>query len=80
MREILSFEILAGHQILLEFDNFEKRIYDMSDKLSGVFAELADYEKFKAVKIVYGALTWFRENDHEIDICPDAIYFDSVPF
>jgi len=85
MREVKTIEVLKDYKLLLNFENGEKRIYDMSKRLNGVFEHLKDYHKFGAVKVIDGTLTWFLNNNlstnvcNEIDICPDSAYLDSIP-
>ena len=85
MREVKAIRVLENYKLLLEFDNDEKRIYDMANKLRGVFEHLKDYNEFKRVKIVNGVPTWtlqgYLPDDvcREIDICPDSAYIDSIP-
>ena len=85
MREVKMVEVLNKYRLLLTFDNDESKIYDMSDKLDGVFEHLLDYNRFKNVQVVNGVPTWFL-NDivaddvcKEIDICPLSAYTDSIP-
>ena len=85
MEEVKTIKILEGYRLLLEFENSEKRIYDMSSRLEGVFEQLKDYNEFKAIKIIDGVPTWFINDAlpdnfcKEIDICPDSAYLDSIP-
>jgi len=86
MKKVISIEILDEYKLLLKFNNGEKRVYDMSNRLNGVFEHLKDYNEFKAVKVIDGAPTWFLNYTvpsnicREIDICPTSAYLDSVPF
>jgi len=80
MYEILSAVPLANHKLLLTFENMEKKIFDMSNELTGVFEQLKDSRNFNAVKIVHGAPTWLLPNELEIDLCPDTLYIISTPF
>jgi len=86
MREVKAIAVLNDYKLLLKFDNDEKRIYDMSNKLDGVFEQLKDYNEFSAVKIIDGVPTWFLKHPvpdnicDEIDICPDSAYLDSTPY
>lgn len=86
MKKVKSIEVLEEYKLLLRFENGEDRVYDMSDRLSGVFEYLKDYSEFKAVKVINGAPTWFLNYPvpsnicNEIDICPTSAYLDSVPF
>jgi len=86
MRKVKSIDVLEGYKLLLKFENGENRVYDMSNRLNGVFEHLKDYNEFKAVKVIDGAPTWllnYSVPSHicsEIDICPTSAYLDSVPF
>ena len=83
MREIEDVVVLEDYKLLLTFDNLEKKIYDMSNELDGVFEYLKDYDAFKSVTLVSGNLTWFRdlvlpENIcNELDVCSDYAYLNS---
>ena len=85
MKKIKDVVVLNNYRLLLTFDSKEQKIYDMSANLNGVFEYLKDYERFKKVRIVRGALTWFRDIPpnsnicNEIDICPDSAYLNSTP-
>lgn len=71
MNRIKEVKALENYQILVTFDNGEKRIKDMKPYLEkGVFKKLKDQEFFKSVKVAYGTVTW-GEN---IDLCADSIY------
>lgn len=80
MKSVISVKPLENHRLLLEFENGEKRIGDISPLLSRpVFAFLKDAALFNSVYIEYGAVTWKDSNGMEVDICPDKLYMDSVP-
>jgi len=80
MHKILSVVPLSGYKLLVTFENNEKRMYDMSNGLTGVFEYLKDPGNFNTVKVVYGAPTWFPPKGLEIDLCPDALYMESIPY
>ena len=74
--------------LTIKFDNDEIRIYDMNDKLFGVFEILKDLNKFNEVFIdKSGNVAWDRDTsidsnifwNNRIDICKDSIYLDSKP-
>lgn len=74
MNRIKEVEALEDYQLLVTFDNGEKRIKDMKPYLEkGVFKKLKDENFFKTVKIAYGTVTW----DNNIDLCADSIYESS---
>ena len=79
MREVISAVPLTGYRLLLTFENAEKRLYDMSNELTGVFECLKNPSSFNAVRVIYGAPTWYSPKGAQIDICPDALYATSVP-
>ncbi len=75
---VLQVEADKEYQLHLEFSNGEKRVYD-GKKLLGnndVFAPLEEMELFLQAKTDGCAVVW---ND-EIDIAPEALYEDSVPY
>jgi len=78
MMKIVEVEVLDNYKLLLLFNNDEKRIFDISQELSGVFEYLTDYKNLKKVQLVHGALTWFRTGKMELDICPDYAYMNSI--
>lgn len=60
----------------LVFSNGERRIYDCRHLLEfGVFEELKNIHYFTQAKQMYGTVVW----PHEQDVCPDTLYFDSIP-
>ena len=78
MKEIISVKPLENYQLLLEFDNGEKRKADISHLLEKpVFSFLKNINLFKAVYIEYGAVTWKNPDGNEVDICPDKLYMNS---
>ena len=78
MMKIIDVEVLDDYKLLLSFNNNEKRIFDISQELSGAFECLTEYENLKKVQLVHGALTWFRPGQMELDICPDYAYMNST--
>ncbi len=82
MHEVLNVIPLNNYCILVEFENGEKRIGDIEPliKRGGVFADLRDIRIFNSVYIEYGAVTWKNKSGIEVDICPDKLYMDSVPY
>lgn len=74
MNRIKEVKALENYEILVIFDNGEKRIKDMKPYLEkGVFKKLKDEKIFKSVKIAYGTVTW----GEDIDLCADSIYESS---
>ena len=77
MNRIKEVKALEDYQILVVYENGEKRIKDMKQYLDkGVFKKLKDKEFFKTVKVSYGTVSW-GEN---IDLCADSIYESSKEY
>lgn len=75
MNRIIDVKPLEDYQILVVFDNGEKRIKDMKPYLEkGVFKKLKDEDFFKFVKLAFGTISW----GDEIDLCTDSIYETST--
>ena len=61
-------------KLILSFTNGEIREFDMTPYLKiGVFRELQDEAKFKAVKPFLGSIQWVNGQD----LCPDTLYLES---
>ena len=76
MKEIIEVKPLENYELLLVFENKEKRIKDMKPYLEkGVFKKLKDKEFFKNVKVLDGAISW-KDN---IEMCADSLYMSSKP-
>jgi len=87
LRKIINVTYLKDYQLLVEFENGEKRIYDRKNcGFEGIWEYIKDVNNFKQVTLVFGALTWFRNLDlpadecNELDVCPDYTYRVSEPF
>ena len=62
--------------LLVTFNNGEKRIFDVKPYLDcKPFAELKNLTVFNTVKPAGLSIEWI----HGQDICPDELYFNSVP-
>ena len=65
----------AEHRLLLEFDNGETRLFDLTPWLDkGVFRALRDSPEFAQVRVVDGSVEW----PGEIDLSFDTLYLRSV--
>ena len=59
------------YTLLLEFDNGEKKIFDVKPYLEHkAFKDLKDKDNFKSVKISDLSIKW----KNGADICPDELY------
>lgn len=82
MHKVKAVTPLPDYFILAEFENGEKRIRDIKPLIAkgGMFAALSDSDLFKRVYLEFGAVTWKDHDGNEMDICPDKLYMDSVPY
>ena len=65
----------SDYKLHIEFTNGERGIYDCSVLLDfGVFREFKDKNYFLKAKMLDGTVVWPNEQD----ICPDALYIDSI--
>ncbi len=65
---------LDNYNLLLTFENGEKRQFDMSPYLDlGIFRELKDEKMFRTVKTNFDTIEW----DNEADIDPEILYHNS---
>jgi Protein of unknown function (DUF2442) len=65
----------ADHRLLLDFDNGETRLFDLTPWLDkGVFCALRDSPEFAQVCVVDGSVEW----PGEIDLSYDTLYLRSV--
>lgn len=85
-RKLVSVQANNDYTLLLEYDNGEKRLYDVKP-LTGVFADLAPLSVFRRVYIDdCGCVAWDRDPavnsdevwSNKIDLCPDSCYLNSI--
>lgn len=70
----INVEALDNYTLLIEFNNGEKRYFDVKPYLSfKPFEKLKDVNKFKNVKIDGLSIKW----ENGADICPDELYNNS---
>ena len=71
----ISVKPLDDYKLLLEFDNGEKRIFDVKPYLEfKAFEEVKKESIFKTVRISGLSIEW----SNGADICPDELYNNSV--
>ncbi|MCC6124938.1 MAG: DUF2442 domain-containing protein [Pirellulales bacterium] len=71
---LISVEPLPDFQLLLTYENDERRLFAMKPYLDrGVFAELKDENLFRSVRISYDSLQW----SNGADLCPEVLYCHS---
>jgi hypothetical protein len=72
---VIEVEPLSNYQLLLTFENGEKRIFDMKPYLDkGIFKELKDERIFKSVRISFDSIEWCNK----ADIDPEILYEKSL--
>lgn len=68
---------LSDYQLLLTFENGEKRIFDMKPYLNkGIFKELQDEKKFRSVRVSFDSIEW----SNRADIDPEVLYEKSIAY
>ena len=74
--DVIGVEAQAAFRLLLEFENHERRVFDLSPYLdTGVFRQLKDLRLFGAAHIEGGTVAW----PGEIDLAPETLYLESEP-
>lgn len=74
---IKKVEILEDYNLLIFFENGEKKVYDMKKNLKyPVFEKLKDINLFRKLKVNGETIEWETGED----INPDDLYFNSVDF
>lgn len=73
---VKSVRALDGHQLALEFENGEQRVFDVKPYLNRViFIRLQNDELFQTARVVAGSVEW----PGELDLSYDTLYFESQP-
>jgi hypothetical protein len=73
--DVVSVEVGADYTLFLEFENGEKRIFDMRPYLDKKpFLRIKDSPLFAQAKVDYGTVVW----PGNIDIAPETLYDRSV--
>lgn len=71
MIKVVNVSPLENYELLLEFNNGEKRIKDIKPYLDkGIFSKLKDKKFFEKVKISFGTVSW----NSEIDLDAENLY------
>lgn len=75
--KIIGISLLDDYNILLEFTNGEKKLYDFKPNLNHpYYKELENMTLFKNVTVNDGEIEWATGQD----FCPHTIYEKSVPY
>ncbi len=74
---VTKVEPLEDYQLLLTFENGEKRIFDMKPYLDkGIFQELKDKQRFRTVRVSFDSIEW----DNQADVDPEILYEKSKAY
>ena len=72
---IIDVQPTPNYQLILTFENGEKRQFDMNPYLGlGIFKELRNISTFNTVKVSFDTIEW----DNEADLDPETLYNDSI--
>lgn len=75
--DVVSVKVHTGYLLELEFENGERRNFDMSSYMDKKpFNRLKDSPVFNCAHVDYGTVVW----PGNIDIDPETLYERSVPF
>ncbi|HDN25510.1 MAG TPA: DUF2442 domain-containing protein [Thioploca sp.] len=73
---VINVEPLENYQLLLTFEGFEKRIFNLLPYLHiGRFSELKEVSLFNTVRVNFDSIEW----DNHLDIDPELLYKESRP-
>jgi len=74
--DIIKVEAKPHYMLHLEFENGEKRVFDMSPYMDKKpFVQLKDSSLFALASVDYGTVVW----PGDIDIAPETLYDRSRP-
>jgi hypothetical protein len=74
--DVVKVAVEPGYLLRLEFENGEKRVFDMSSYMDKrPFVRLKDFPLFALAKVDYGTVVW----PGNIDIAPETLYDRSIP-
>lgn len=74
--DVVKVEAKPGYKLLLEFENAERRVFDMSQYLDKKpFSQLKDSPVFYQASVQYGTVVW----PGNIDLAPETLYDRSYP-
>ena len=74
--DVVKVEVEPDYMLRLEFENGERRIFDMSPYMDKrPFVKLKNSPLFALARIDYGTVVW----PGNIDIAPETLYDRSIP-
>ncbi len=73
-QSIINVEPKSNYQLILTFENGEKRQFDMNPYLGlGIFCELREVSEFNKVKVSFDSIEW----ENKADFDPEVLYNES---
>jgi len=73
---VKSVRALSDYELALEFENGERRIFDITPYLNrGIFIRLQNSTLFQAANVVAGSVEW----PGGLDLSYDTLYLESQP-
>lgn len=73
---VKSVETLDDYRLALEFENEERRFFDLKPHLNrGIFVRLQNPVLFQAARVVAGSVEW----PGGLDLSYDTLYLESLP-
>jgi hypothetical protein len=73
---VKSVQATKGHKLILQFDNDESRVFDVTPLLStGRFCELSSPQEFGKVRVDFDTIAW----ENGLDLDPEYLYEHSKP-
>lgn len=71
---VKSVEAIEDHQLVIRFDNDERRVFDLKPLLAiGRFRELIPPQAFRKVRVAFDAVEW----ENGLDLDPEYLYDQS---
>lgn len=73
-QSIINVQPIPNYQLILTFENGEKRQFDMNPYLGlGIFRKLREVSEFNKVKVSFDTIEW----ENEADLDPEILYNES---
>lgn len=74
---VIDVKPMSNYQLLLTFENGEKRVFDVKPYLNkGIFKELREEKVFRSVRVSFDSIEW----SNHADIDPEDLYEYSVQY
>ncbi len=68
---VIEVKPLTDYQLLLTFENGEKRLFDMKPFMGkGIYQELKDESMFRTVRVSFDSIEW----SNQADVDPEYLY------